>query len=619
MNLLIPILCAIIVSSLFVGIVSYQNTAKTVIDSAKNEGLRIVQSMRKYIDLAFSTITLDMATIVIQPSVRSILLDDGEPAELIQYMLALRDRYYIYDSITIINAKGIVVTGTSGSTGTDRSDKEYFKESIAGKNYISEVETSLSTGRLVTYFSMPVYDTDGYEIIGVVLASAGLKEINARYVVPVKLLDDFGYAMIVNKTGTIVGHKDEKMLGEKFDIGLQYNIFSMTDEPAALEEVVNGIPSMLFIDKNISAEWFPIIVCPLSDFRIAANNLAVLNMALTIAVVLILSFIVYFMIEGITHSLSSAIKYADEVSHGNLDINLSIERNDEVGTLAQSLRNMVASLKHMINVSKQKTLEAEEYSKKFVESIAYASRIQKNLLPRDSVLKTAFPDYSVIWKPRDIVGGDLYWAKNFDDGAILCVCDCTGHGTPGSLLSMLVVSVLESTITDHNHSDTANILYTLDQKLAAVLNVKTDDRGSRRITDIDDGCDLAVLFIAQNRNITISAGNIDVFICGGEEIARIKGQMIHIGEGRIKNKNDVIAHNIAAKKGDKFYIASDGLFDQIGEKSGKSFSHKIFKQIILENHNSPQAVISEKIWKAFEEHRGEEPLRDDIELITFSV
>jgi len=617
--LLVPILCAIIAGSLFVGIVSCQNAANTIIDSAKGEGLRIVQSMRQYIDLAFSTIKLDMSAIAIQPSIRSILLEDGEPDELIQYMLALRNRYYIYDSIIVINLNGIVAAGTSGSMGTDRSDREYFKESIAGRDYISEVEISRSTGSMVTFFSMPVYDTISGEIIGVVLASAGLKEINARYVVPVKLLDDFGYAMIVSKTGTIIGHKDETMLGKKIDIGLQRKIFSTTEEQIIMEEVINGIPSMLFIDNNISAEWFPVIVCPISDFKIAANKLAVINMALTIAVILILSFAVYFMISGITYSLSSVIKYADEVSRGNLDIDLSIERGDEIGTLAQSLRNMVTSLKHMINVSEQKTLEAEEYSKKFIESIVYASKIQKNLLPRDSVLKIAFSDYSVIWKPRDIVSGDLYWVKNFNDGAVLCVCDCTGHGTPGSLLTMLAVSAFESAITENNHSDTAEILCSLDHKLAAFLNVKADDRGSLGITDINDGCDLAVLFIAKNGNVTISAGNIDVFICDGKEITRINGQKIHIGEGKIKNRIDVISHNNAAKHGNKFYIASDGLFGQIGEVSKKSFGYKIFKQIILENHNLPQAVISDKIWNAFEKHLGNEPLRDDLELITFSI
>jgi len=619
MNLLIPILCVIIASSLFVSIVSYQNTASIIIDSAKSEGLRIVQSMRYYIDLAFSTIKLDMTTILMQPSIRSVLLEDSEPDELVQYLLSLRNRFYIYDSITIVNRYGIAVASTSGSTGTDRSDRVYFKESIAGRDYISDVETSRSTGNMVTYFSIPVYDTNNINVIGVILASVGLKEINNRYVIPVSLLDDYGYAMIINKTGTIIGHKDETMLGEKIDIDLHQKILTRTEEQTALEGIINGIPSMLFIDKKIPVEWFPIIICPVSDFHIAANKLAVTNIALTIAVILILSFAVYFMIDGITHSLSSVIKYADEVSRGNLDINLLIERNDEVGTLAQSLRNMVASLKHMINVSEQKTQEAEEYSKKITDSIAYAGKIQKNMLPRDSVLKTAFSDYSVIWKPRDIVGGDFYWVKNFNDGAVLCVCDCTGHGTPGSLLSMLTVSAFESIITEKNHSDTAEILYSLDQKLASVLNVKEDNPGSRVITDINDGCDLAVIFVAKNGNVIISAGNIDVFVCDGEDITRIRGQMIQIGEKKIRNKYDVISHNNAAKYGNKFYIASDGLFGQIGEANRRSFGYKIFKQIILENHNLSQNKISDKIWNAFEKHRGEEPFRDDLQLITFSI
>jgi len=619
MKLLIPILCAIAASSVFVGFISYRNAANVIIDSAETDGYRAVQSMRKYIDLVVSTVNLDLSTIIMQPFIKPNLLENRFYNELQHYMQALIDRYYIYDGIIVLNDQGIVTASTTGSRGLNRSDRDYFMESMAGRNFISEVEVSRATGSIAIFISMPVFEEENGSVLGVVMATVKLKELNSRYVAPVALLGDYGYAMIINRTGTIIGHRNEDMLGQKIDIHLQQKIFSIDREMASFEADVDGIQSKLFIDYGNSIDWFPIFVCPVSVFYIEANNLARINMILTVFVILFLSFIVFIIIRGITKSLSSTISYANEVSRGNLDIKLSLERNDEVGILAKSLRDMVASLKHMIKISEQKTAEAEEYSKKIIENIAYASKIQKNLLPRESVFEKAFSDYSVIWKPRDIVGGDLYWAKNFDDGTVLCVCDCTGHGTPGALLTMLVVSAFESSITEKNHKDTAQILYTLDRKLAAVLNVENEDRSGRDIMDIDDGCDIAVLFIAKDGNITMSSGKTNIFICDGREIIRYKGQAIYIGEGKLKSKSEVEVHSINAKEEYKFYIASDGLFDQVGGEFVKSFGYKMFKKIILDNHHHTQNIITGKVWDAFEEHRGEQPRRDDLELISFKL
>ncbi|MCL2844965.1 MAG: cache domain-containing protein [Chitinivibrionia bacterium] len=254
---------------------------------------------------------------------------------------------------------------------------------------------------------------------------------------------------------------------------------------------------------------------------------------------------------------------------------------------------------------------AEAVKETIMQSINYASRIQKNLIPKMGMFHKAFADYSVIWKPRDIVGGDIYWIANFDCGTILCVCDCTGHGTPGALLTMLVVSVFEMVITEERHNDTAEILYKLDKRLSTVLNVNNNDM------EINDGCDLAVLFIAKDGGIKMSAGNTNLFVCDGEKVIRHKGQAIFIGEGKLKSKDEVEVVSIPANPNNKFYIATDGLFDQIGDKQAKQFGYKTLEQIILENHDEKLTVISDKIWNAFEEHRGEEAQRDDVQLITF--
>jgi hypothetical protein len=248
-----------------------------------------------------------------------------------------------------------------------------------------------------------------------------------------------------------------------------------------------------------------------------------------------------------------------------------------------------------------------------LSNVNYSNKIQTNLLPSTQTFDTVFDDHSVIWKPRDIVGGDIYWLKKFEEGAVLCVCDCTGHGVSGAMLTMLVMSAFDAIITDKNYKDTADIVYMLDKRIASILNVNSN----RCCMAIKDGCDLAVLYIANDGSITMSSGNMILFASNGREVTLHKGQSIFIGEGRLESKDEVKTVVIPANINEKYYIASDGLSSQIGDEQHKMFGYKIFESIILDNHNEKQSVILDMIWDAYEKHRGEQPHRDDVEIIAF--
>lgn len=259
---------------------------------------------------------------------------------------------------------------------------------------------------------------------------------------------------------------------------------------------------------------------------------------------------------------------------------------------------------------------AEAAREAIISSLTYASRIQKNLLPKEEIFKEAFSDYSIIWSPKDIVGGDIYWIKNFDEGTILCVCDCTGHGAPGAILTTLVISMIESSVNKENYKDTAEIIWTLDKKLAGALNVDMENGSKSEVSDIKDGCDIVVMYIAKDGGVTISSGNIHVFVCDGKSVTQLKGQKLFVGEGKLKSKDEVREIKVQSNPENKYYIASDGLYDQIGGESAIPFGYRTFTQKILEYHNETQAEISEKIWNTFEEYRAGQPRRDDFELIT---
>lgn len=268
---------------------------------------------------------------------------------------------------------------------------------------------------------------------------------------------------------------------------------------------------------------------------------------------------------------------------------------------------------------KKQTEEVAQKHKTIISSLNYASKIQRNLLPNEENLAEAFPEHQVLWFPKDIVGGDIYWLKTFKDGALLCICDCTGHGTPGALLTMLVVSALDAVVKDSNYKDTAYILWALDQRMKKALNVVEAERteGWQSVTDINDGADLALMFVNDNGEVIVSAGNTHVFVCDGKEVQDIKGQKLRVGCGEIRNREDVRTVVIPPNPDNKYYAASDGLFDQIGGQTNKPFGYKPFKSIILENHDKSLPEIFDKVWHEFENHRGEECRRDDVALVGF--
>ena len=621
-KLLAPILCAIILGSLITGILSYRAASGVVTGAFEEDGQRSVRHLRESVDMVLSKARLDLSALSVSPTVINLLDGDEAAEEHVEgYIVALVKQHSIYNSITILNTDGIIVASTSGSTGGDRSDREYFRDSMNGRMHISGVELSRQTGRLATFISIPIHATNSGVIIGVALTVIRLEELNDRYVVSVNLLGDHGYAMVVTGDGSIIAHRDEDKIFAPDDeerdetdgmVSEQMlrQLPLLKGESVAFETEIDGEKYMVFAERSDYTDWYAIVVCPVSEFYQQTTYLAITNTVTAVLFVLLQVFIIWIVVRGITKALSTTVKYSKEVSGGSLDSKLTIERNDEVGVLADSLREMVGKLKAMIK-------DAEEKAKIIMENIRYASKIQKNLLPTNIVLATAFSDYSVIWEPRDIVGGDIYWAKNFYNGTVLCVCDCTGHGTPGALLTMLVVSAFENTITESSHADTAKILFDIDQKLASVLHVESEEHKKRGIMDINDGCDLAVLFIAKDGTVTISSGNINVFSCDGEKVTRHKGQSIFVGDGRLKSADEVKTITIPANPDNKFYISSDGMPDQIGGERVTQFGFKMFKQIILENHNEKQSVISDKIWEAYLKHQGDEVRRDDFELITF--
>ncbi len=268
--------------------------------------------------------------------------------------------------------------------------------------------------------------------------------------------------------------------------------------------------------------------------------------------------------------------------------------------------------------------QTEELRKKNEDNLGglrYASKIQRRLLPNEQEMKLAFAEYHLRWLPKDIVGGDLYWVKSFHDGVLVCVGDCTGHGTPGALLTMLVISALEAVVKEENHKDIKAVVCGVDKYLAKSMDVQPTQRDANnwiKSTQINDGVDFALIYLSHKGSADLfSAGGVRVLVSRENTVERYKGQRVHLGDGMLASNEKLRVHHIEQDKGCRYFLVTDGLSDQIGEDSRLPFGYKRTETLIKEHHDKPLSEVFDMVLQAFTTHKGAEEQRDDITLLAF--
>jgi serine phosphatase RsbU (regulator of sigma subunit) len=224
-------------------------------------------------------------------------------------------------------------------------------------------------------------------------------------------------------------------------------------------------------------------------------------------------------------------------------------------------------------MNQQKT-ELEVKNKEVRDSIAYAERIQKAILPSHRTVEYTLPGSFVVYLPKDIVSGDFYWVDKKDDISFFAVADCTGHGVPGAMMSVICVNALNRVINEFHLSKPSEIL---DK-----LNLLVEESFSKSGADIRDGMDIALCAVDFNtRTVEYAGANNSLYYFAGGEIKELKSDRQPIGrfESKVPFKN----HTLKLAAGDFVYLFSDGIADQFGGPQGKKFKYKRVKDILVAN------------------------------------
>ena len=267
-------------------------------------------------------------------------------------------------------------------------------------------------------------------------------------------------------------------------------------------------------------------------------------------------------------------------------------------------------------MARQKAI-IETKNKEIVDSINYAKRIQEAMLPLLSDIKSNLPESFVFYRPRDIVSGDFYWYAEQDGKLFIAAADCTGHGVPGALVSMIGFNFLNQLVSELNVSEPGKILDQLHVRVATALNREKDGNSA---SELRDGMDIGLLCIDKNKRVVQYAGAVrPLYYATNGEIRIIKGGIYSIGGIKSHTSDPFHTHEIKLNGKTNFYLFSDGYADQFGGENGKKFKMKKFQELLKEVHEKGMDEQHRNIESAFLRWMGEHEQVDDVCVIGLRV
>lgn len=219
-------------------------------------------------------------------------------------------------------------------------------------------------------------------------------------------------------------------------------------------------------------------------------------------------------------------------------------------------------------------IKLERKNRDIIDSLIYAQRIQEAMLPSEDYLKTLFKDVFLFFKPRDIVSGDFYWVTEKNDKIFLVAADCTGHGVPGALISVIGMDILDKAINGNMIDDPSDILEVMDKYLEKTFNTKRYESFIIR-----DGMDLGLCVIDRGQKILRYAGAfLSLYLLRNNILTEFKGDKFVLGAKGAGSKYKT--HLIPLEYDDTFYLFSDGYPDQFGGSGNKKFMYRRFRYLI---------------------------------------
>lgn len=267
---------------------------------------------------------------------------------------------------------------------------------------------------------------------------------------------------------------------------------------------------------------------------------------------------------------------------------------------------------------RQQQLIIEQQNREIMESIQYARLIQQAVFPTENYLKSLIPDSFVLIKPKSILTGDFYWVKEKEGKLFVAACDCTGHGVPGALISIIANKLLNTFVVEYGIIDPAEILNQLNLKIQ-----NADKTLETKSQELKDGLDIALCVIDRaNMKMEYAGAYNPVYRVRNNQLEQLSTDKIPIHLFSDDEGPRFVNYKLNIKPGDSYYLFSDGYADQFGGPMGKKFRYKNFQELILSNSNLSMDEQKQIYNATIEKWKSESPDQeqtDDILILGFKI
>ena len=550
----------------------------------------------------------------------------------------------IYHSFSLYDSNRLRIADSKGaSVGKTDSYRSYWTLISREIKAVVDISKSESIGKNVMHFAAAISgDSPNFQkrvLVGHIL-------IDELYGVlkSISLKDDGGRKLnttLVGKNGIVLysDNNQVKALQDKYDnFETIIEVSGKSDERVVLHETEK---MLYFIARsknylNSSGEgWTLVVNIPKRNAFLPLHKI---QSKLVIVVLTILGIAVIFTLifaNILVKPIVTLSKAAEQMSKGNLKVDIPVHFKDEVGKLANQLRNTSRVLlkrinqqrklnkqleiqKNKIHVQKQQLEHANEH---ISDSIVYARRIQRSILPDKKIISRIVSDSFVLYEPKDVVSGDFYWFERVRQGRheylIIACADCTGHGVPGAIMSIMGSNQITNIVYYQNYIDPNKILARLDKVIKFELK---RDEGQNQ-----DGMEIGLCVInLDDLKMEFSGAGIPLYIVkkGTKELITYKSAKHMVGgmEGDEKEAAGKLKkEEIQLEEGDKIYLSSDGFQDQFGGEKDKKFMSKQFKTLLEQVSDRPMHEQATKIKKTFLDWKGNTEQTDDVLVIGIEI
>lgn len=524
----------------------------------------------------------------------------------------------------------------------DASKDAWFFNTMAGEashNINVNPDEALGTTRVW----LNVVVTDGERRIGLAGTGLDLGEFIRAFVA----VDEPGVTpIILDDAGAIQAHPDASLIAFGSAAGVTdeadglRRLFSREQDRAAMRDAmtraaaapdsvqtlhaeVDGREQLLAVAHAPQLGWHIVTAVDLNVAEVLEGGwVQTVLIGIAVVMLLLLGLSAWAVDRMVLEPLRGLRRSATEIARGRYDVSLPAESSDEIGDLSRAFGSMADQVRtHTEQLESQvrdrtaqlerSNREMEDAHRQIRASIDYASVIQRATLPDRQILRELGDGHFILWRPRDVVGGDFYVFRSDGDRWLIGVVDCAGHGVPGALMTMLARTAIDLAIEHEGMDSPAAILRHTDDAMRTMLSDFDLPKGIA--TNMDAGI---VCIDRAARRMRFSGARISLYWSDGDESGEVRGHRRAIGD---RKRGDYEDTELALMPNTSCYLATDGFLDQAGGERGFGFGNTRFADLLRSIAALPMAEQAEALDGALESYRGEFAQRDDITILSFRL